>query len=296
MNNGKKGSIVFINYDDLLMKFAKDNDLSEYEILIISHEIVGSLKMKSTSYGISSNIEYESKYENIEFVSSLRPPVSAIEHISLNNKDTFLELYNNHLLSSEPYMDICSILDMAVNQGIQILMVSSAYEDALDIPYYLKEFIKDTFGFICYEFEDLERVKDAYEETDKHLKAKKMKSLPFDIPEEFYGNNFEVIVQNFGDEDAVREQLELEKIVAANMRAKAGHEDDLQSIFFNSITESLEEKVRENLLKRTDEQIKDMCRSSGIRIGSTYTSKETLVDKIIHSMKLNSARVVEYEQ
>lgn len=289
----KTGSLLFINFDDLIMKFAKENDLGEYSILIASHEINGSLKVKSAMSGVSTGIRYESKYDNIEFVSSLRPTPQAMEHAyGSTDKSTFIGLYNSHLLSVEPFTDICSIVDMVVNSHCNVLIVVSVYEDAANVLSYLRDFIEDEFLLRGYLYDELERLSSNYE--NKPLYQKIVASLDFDVPESFDGKDFDCIVSQYGDEEEIKKQLELQKVIAASMAAKPGEENDITAIFFNRFTEDLESKVKEMLLKRDDDSIKDMCRAKEIRI-APKASKEMLVDKLLHAMKLKVARTVEYQ-
>ena len=77
-------ALMFIDIETLVTDYAKDHDLAKWEILIVSREIVGTLALRSSSsYGITTDVEFESKYENIEFVPSLRPTPSMLERVSL---------------------------------------------------------------------------------------------------------------------------------------------------------------------------------------------------------------------
>ena len=288
------GELLFISFEDLVTDFAKDHDLHEWMIIIASHEIMGSLKTKSAIAGISTGIQYESKYDNIEFVSSLRPTPSIMEHAYGNDKDSFIEMYNSHLLGSEPFMDLCCVIDMIVNSDCKVMIVVAGYEYVARIPYFLNEFIMDEFGVRGYLYDELLRLSNNYE--NKSMYEKIVKSVDFDVPDEFTGRNFDVIMQNYTDNvDEVKERLELQKVIAANMTADPGEENDIKSIFFNRFTEDLHDKVKELLMKRTDMEIKDLCRTRHIRIAPNAT-KEFLVNKILHDMKLDVARQVEYEE
>lgn len=287
------GALMFISFDDLVTDFAKDQDLHQWMIIIASHEIAGSLKTRSAISGISTGIQYESKYDNIEFVNSLRPTPSTMEHAYSADKDTFIEMYNSHLLGSEPFMDICCIADMIVNSDCKVMIVMASYECAGKIPYFLKNFIEDEFGITGYLYDDLMRLTKSY--SNKPLYKKVVDSIGFRVPEEFTGRNFDVILEHYCDNvEDVKEHLELQKVLAANMVADPGEENDLTSIFFNRFTEDLQQKLRELLLKRSESEIKDLCRTKKIRIAPNST-KEFLVDKILHSMKLDIVREVEYE-
>jgi len=283
---------MFISFDDLIMKFARYNDLANYFILIASHELNGSIKQKSTIASISTGIDYESKYDNIEFVSSLRPPASAMEYCYAGKRDMFIELYNSHLLSAEPMNDLCAIVDMAINSHCDVLIVNAAYEYAGQIPNYLQMFILDQFDFQSYLFTDLEKLSTTFD--DKAAYKKVVKSLDIDIPEEFDGKDFNIILRNVGNIDKIHERLELQKGIVATMMAEPGTENDFTTMFWNRFTESLEDKVRDLLMKRSENDIKDLCRAKTVRItpGST---KEQLVDKILHELKLTAQRIVEYE-
>ena len=288
------GALLFISFEDLVTDFAKDHDLHEWMIIVASHEIMGSLKTRSAIAGISTGIQYESKYDNIEFVSSLRPTPSAMEHAYGQDKDSFVEMYNSHLLGSEPFMDICCIADMIVNDNCKVMIVVSGYEYVGKIPYFLNQFIMDQFEIRGYMYDTLLRLSNNYE--NKSVYDKILKSIDFPVPDEFTGRNFDVILEHYTDNlEEVKEKLELQKVIAANMTADPGEENDITSIFFNRFTEDLQHKLRELLLKRTDTEIKDLCRTRKIRIAPN-ASKEFLVDKILHDMKLDVVREVEYEE
>jgi hypothetical protein len=286
------GSLMFISFDDLIMEFARYNDLGDYSILIASHEIAGSLKTRSVITGVSTGITYSSKYDNIEFVDSLRPTPSIMEYLYGGNRERFVEHYESHLLSSEPFTDICAIVDMVVNLGVDVLIVMASYEDAAQIPACLRDFIYDQFGLLGYVYGDLSRLVKYYD--DKPTYEKIVKTIEFEVPEEFNGKNVRCIVDNIGDVEAIREKLVLQEQVAATISADPGKENDIVSIFFNRFTEDLEDKVKDLLLQRDLEDIKDICRDKRIRILPGAT-KDSLVEKILHEMRLNSRRVVEYE-
>lgn len=288
----KRGSLMFISFDDLIMKFARYNDLGDYSILIASHELAASLKKKSTVASISTGVDYESKYDNIEFVSSLRPPVGAMEFCYSGNRNTFIEMYNSHLLSAEPMNDLCAIVDMIINNDCDVLIVNAAYEYAGQIPNYLQMFILDQFDLQSYLFTDLEKLSTTFDNKDEYRKV--VRSLDIDIPKEFDGKDFDIILRNYGDINKIRERLELQKGIVATMLADPGTENDITTMFWNKFTENLEDKVRDLLMKRSENDIKDLCRAKTIRI-SPGSTKEQLVDKILHELKLTAQRIVEYE-
>lgn len=288
----KTGSLMFAGLDDLITKFARYNDLANYSILVVSAEIAASLKVRSSLGHVTTGVSYESKYDNIEFVDSLRPVASALEYAyDQRNRDVFLTKYESQLLGAESFMDLCAIVDMVVNEGVDVIIVVSVYEIGGDVHGALRDFILCEFGLQGYKYDELERLityygKEEYEGV--------VKSLGFDIPDEFDGEDIAPIVRNIGDVDKIRERLEMQKNIAATIKSDPGEENDITSVFFNRFTEDLQSKVKELLLKRTDDDIKDMCREKGIRITKTAT-RESLVDKILHEMKLDVKRVKDYD-
>ena len=286
-----KGLLLFITFDDLLMSYAKHHDLADYSILVVSNEISGSLKVRSAMAGVSTGIAYESKYENIEFVPSLKPTPNALEYLYSGNQSTrFAEMYENHLISAEPFIDLCSVVDMVVNSDCKVIVTMASYEFAGKIPWYLREFIEDEFGLHGYVYPDTERL--IKHRDDKKTYEKILATIDFDVPDDFDGIHLEPILQNYGDVEAIKEKLELQKVVAASLNSRV-EDDDLKSVFFNRFTEDLESKVREILMSRTETNIKDVCRTKRIRISPSAT-KESLVEKILHEMRLDCARTVEY--
>lgn len=287
------GSLMFISFDDLLIDFAKDHDLHEWIILVSSHEICGSLTLRASYSGVSTAIQFESKYDNIEFVNSLRPTPTAMEHAYGADNRTFVELYTSQLINSEPYADLCSVVDMIVNDDCNVMIVMAAFEFSAHIPDILRDFIEDEFGVIGYLYSDLKRL-SKYHDTDMYKKI--VSTSSFEVPDSFTGRNFEVIMANkyTDDVDEIRKNLEAQKVIASDMVAKPGEENDLGSIFFNKFTETLEDKVKEILDNKDIEMIKELCRKKKIRIAPNST-KEFLVDKLMHNIRKDAAREVEYQ-
>lgn len=284
--------LVFISFTDLMTDFAKDHDLHEWEILISSSEIFGSLQMRTAISGITGQVKYSSKYDNIEFVDSLRPSPSALESAYGITRNRFVELYQGQLLGSDAMMDLCCIVDMMINEDCSIMIVMSDFESNTSrIPEVLRQFIEDEFGVIGYLYSDLKNLSDNYG-TKNYEAICRTSSL--EIPDTFTGRNFEVITTHIVDDmEEVRKNLEAQKVIAANMSADPGEENDLSNIFFNKFTETLEEKIRENLEKKDLELIKELCRQKKIRI-VPGASKEFLIDKLMFHMKKTSVRDVEY--
>lgn len=284
-------ALVFMSFDDLMIDFAKDHDIHKWFIIIASHEICGSLATRGSVNGVSTAINYESKYDNIEFCNSLRPTPNVMEYACSNDRESFVEMYTSQLINSEPYMDLCALVDMVV-EGYDVIVLFSSYEYAVHIQDVLQEFIADEFGITSFIYDDLKRLSENY---GKDIYKKLVDSLPFEVPDTFTGRNFEVIfdmVEN--DTDEIKENLKTQKIIATSLVSSPGEENDLTSVFFNVFTENLEDKLREVLEAKEEYAIKELCRQKNIRIPPSAT-KSFLVDKILHAIKKNAAREIEYE-
>lgn len=288
-------ALVFISFGDLLTDFAKDHDLYEWEILVSSSEISGSLQMRTDSFGIMGGIHYESKYDNIEFIDSLKPTPSSMESAfggGPSSRKRFEEMYTSQLLSSDAMVDICCIVDMMLEENANILIVISDFECSARTHHVLRDFIEEEFGIIGYIYSDLKNLSDNYA-TSGYEKILNTSSI--DVPDTFTGRNFEVITSNNITDTvgAIKENLEAQKIIAANLAASPGEEESLTSIFFNKFTETLEDKIKERLESKDIDLIKELCRQKKIRITPNAT-KESLIDKLMYSIKKDTARGIEY--
>lgn len=293
LNTEKRGSLLFIDFDTLFQKFARYNDLANYSIIVASHELSGSLKLKSAeTTRVSTGVRYESKYDNIEFVDSIRPSAQVMERMFNGDPKRVADAYSGQLISVEPFSDLCAIVDMIVNAGCDVMILMASYECAGHAHEMLRDFILDNFWLRGYTFSELERLSNYYGE-DAYDKI--VATLDYKIPDEFDGSDFRCILRNYGNREEIVERLETQKLIAADMMKTPGEDDDLKTMFFNRFTEDLEHKVRDVLMERSERAIKDMCRERGIRITSTAT-KDTLVNRIIHEMKIDSHRVVEYQE
>jgi hypothetical protein len=170
----------------------------------------------------------------------------------------------------------------------------AAFEHSAHIPNILRDFIEEEFKIRGYIYSDLKVLSDNYG-SSKYGKI--VESLKFDVPDTFTGRNFDAITKNFvvpnETLESVKENLEAQKIIAANMNARPEDEDNLESIFFNRLTEDIEDKVRAILENKPIEMIKELCRQKKIRI-SPGASKEFLVDKLMRNIVKESTRVIEY--
>ena len=144
------GSLLIMTIDELFMKFGKDKDLKQYQILVVSRDIITNIQKK-----LNNDQTYESKYDNIDFVPSLLPTVAAMEFAYGDNEETFFQAYESNLISDETMIDLVSIVDMVVSDNLDVIIVVSILDMKSKFPYFLRNFIVERFKLNCYIYEEL---------------------------------------------------------------------------------------------------------------------------------------------
>lgn len=234
--------LIYMTVEEFFTEYVKMNDLSKTQIIIISRDVITDIKKKEQY----NNITYSSKYDNVEFVPSLLPTPSSMEYIYGDDKTRFIEAYDSHLLSDESFSDLLCIADMVVNDGIDVILLSSRAEYASRFPYYLKEFTFDKFGLnICLS----EELKEA--DTDEEYEA----------------------CLNLGDIDDIKTLIDYNKKELTEGKVSAEE-------FFNRFMEDAPTKYRKILMTKDVEYLVSLGKDKGLRL-SRRKPKESLVDTIV---------------
>lgn len=241
----KTGVILYLTTEDFFMNYVKKNPLNTTQIIIISRDIISSIKKKEQY----NSILYDSKYDNIDFVPTLLPTPSSLEYAYGDDKSRFREAYEGHLLGDDEFSDILCIADMVVNDGIDVILLSSKAEFASTFPYILKELVQRTIGLnICLGEQLAEAETD--EEYDKLL--------------------------DLGDIE------EIKRLISYNMvQILSGgiDEKDASKIFFNRFMENAPTKYRKILMTKSEEELLKMAREKGLRL-SRKKSKDEIINAI----------------
>lgn len=248
--NEKKAFLMFVSLKELFTDILKRNSEGEMHfklgdcfMLIVSRDIITSVGAKSRDF--TDMNEFQSRYENVEFLTTLLPRAELIEFLGSSGTDQFIESYVTSLQAEYPMADIISICECVANRGMSIFMVFSNSDMQTGYPGILKDYIEEEFGLKGYTVQDL---------ADKS-------------PD---------IIYNIGDIDEIRKNIKshIDQYLIQYDR----------ETFFNSLTDDMEKAYKDTLSKHTEEELRALAKERSIFISRRYT-KEQIIDKIIDDIK-----------
>lgn len=242
-NKRTHGICLYMTVEEFFTEYVKNNDLEMTQILIISRDVIADIKTKEKYNYIS----YSSKYDNIDFVPELLPTPSSLEYAYGDDKTRFIESYDGHLRDDDPFTSIICIADMVVNDGIDVILLSSKAEFASRFPYLLKDFVFEILGLKIRLSEELIEV-DSEEEYEK-------------------------LISDIGDIDDIKTLIEVNK--KELIEDKSSPEN-----FFNHFMEDAPMKYRKILMTKEVEQLINLGKEKGLRL-SRRKPKEELVDILV---------------
>lgn len=246
MKNVSHGMILYMTIEEFFTEYVKSNDLERTQIIIVSRDVTADIKNRERY----NNIVYSSKYDNIDFVPSLIPTPESMEFAYSDDKTRFIEAYEGHLLSDDVFTDIICIVDMVVNDGINIILLSSRAEFKSQFPYFLKDFIYERFGLKICLSEQL-----AESETEEE---------------------YTKLIQDIGDVEEIKLLLEQSKIDLTDDASSAEE-------FFNRFMEDAPVKYRRVLMTKDKEALLEFSKEKGLHISRRKT-KEEIVDMIVNEV------------
>lgn len=242
-NKRTHGICLYMTVEEFFTEYVKNNDLDMTQILVISRDVTADIKTKEKYNYIS----YSSKYDNIDFVPELLPTPTSLEYAYGDDKTRFIEAYDGHLRGDDPFTSIICIADMVVNDGIDIILLSSKAEFASRFPYLLKDFVFETLGL---------KIRLSEELTDA------------DSEEEY-----RQLISDIGDIDDIKTLIDVNK--RELMEDKSSPEN-----FFNHFMEDAPMKYRKILMTKEVEQLISLGKEKGLRL-SRRKPKEELVDVLV---------------
>lgn len=237
------GMCLYMTVEEFFTEYVKNNDLEMTQILIVSRDVVADIKTKENYNYIS----YSSKYDNIDFVPELLPSPASLEFAYGDNKERFIEAYDGRLRDQETFTSLICIADMVVNDGIDVILLSSKAEFASGFPYILKDFMFENLGLKIRLSEELTEA-DSEEEQQE-------------------------LISDIGDIEDIQTLLDIAK-------RELMDEEDSPENFFNHFMEDAPTKYRKILLSKDVEQIIKLGKEKGLRM-SRRRPKEDLVDMIV---------------
>ncbi|WP_304411346.1 hypothetical protein [Bacteroides acidifaciens] len=229
-------------FGDILKRNAEGETnfkLGDCYILVVSRDITTSIGMKSRDY---TNVnEWQSRYENVEFITSLIPAAVDMEYLCTTGMDTFLDNYVKMLQARVQMSDIISICDCVVNRSIPIFIIVSSSDLTQQYPLILRDYIQDEFGLRGSMMEDIE------------------------------SNGIETIY-DIGNVE------EIKKSIAEHIDVYRKQYDT--DYFFNTLTDDMQKAYREMLGQHTEAELRELAKERHLFISRRY-SKEDIIEKIV---------------
>lgn len=246
-----KGFLLFVSLQEFFSDILKKNTdgeldfkLGECFILICSRDVTTDVVRQRGYGGSFSKNDFQSKYNNVEFITTLLPSVDQMEYATSTGIDTFVEQYTGKLYGEDQMRDIISICDVVANRDTPVFVLSTGLEFRSSYPYILKDFIKDEFGLIGYTMDDLE-------------------GKPIDT------------IYDIGDKDKIAESIK--EHIDSVLRQYD------KEYFFNTLMDDMEKACRDIMNSKSEEELRTIAKSKSIFI-SRRDTKERIVEKIIEDI------------
>ena len=243
----QKGCLLMVTIEELITYLAKDHPLKDFEILVVSKDIITENRANRTTseYG---NIVEESKYDNIDFLPNLNPNTNVLgilysDGFSGRNGEVFeqfSEAYEQQLSDDGIFVDLICIVGMVVNDHIPTIVLCAPLDKKVGFPGVLMSYIQDMFGIKTYEIDDV---------IDP-----------------------DVDVTDIGDREAVK--------AAVDEYRKQYSEVNEADGFFNHLIDSVRGKYKELLQKKSQAQLIEIAMNVGAVLRRKDT-KEQMIDRII---------------
>lgn len=160
----KKGSLYYMTVNEFFSEFMKSKlmkDPSNFEVIVISKDIIAD--QRYTKY---NNTMYESRYDNINFALDLFPNMQVLEYLYGASLDDFALRYKTQLSYNDQMKTLCSIVDLVVNDGIDVIMVCSNIEMKMNYMDILADYMYDSFGIIANNYKESKGSTDEFDYGD----------------------------------------------------------------------------------------------------------------------------------
>lgn len=127
----------------------KEEPFDNYEILIVSKDIVADQKIMSDD-GVSS---YQSRYENIDFDTTLMPTPKVYEFYAGSTPSSYVEAFQDQLMMDNRLTSLCCIVDLVVNDNRNVVLLCSKAEYRMEYLHILLDFLSEQFKIKGYDIE-----------------------------------------------------------------------------------------------------------------------------------------------
>lgn len=137
------GSLLFISIGDFFSKYLKqfpDIDISKYEIIVVSKDIIADQRIKN-----GSTFTYESRYKNIGFALELFPNPQVLEFYHGSTFLNYREQFLSQLSSTKAATALCCIADLVVNDDLNVVLLCSGSEYLMEFMNIIQEKLYEMF-------------------------------------------------------------------------------------------------------------------------------------------------------
>lgn len=237
-------SLTYMKIDQFIGKVVKDKNMDSAHVVVLSSSIVGSVQKK----GPGNTDVIESKYKNIHFAENLYPEPRVQNYADrYSEREMFREAYIEQITRDDNFGDVCAIVDLVVEKGKDVILVTGPFEYSMGFLEILSIFIKDEFGLESASFDQLERGDMSPREIDTANQ----------------------------DMDKIKENLNSFVVEALQLQTK----EDM----YNRFCDDLETKYKEILMRKTIEQLHYIADDKGYKINPRLEKKE-YVDELFDRM------------
>ena len=138
-----KSCILLLSIKELIGVIAKDYPLRDFQIIVSDNDIITENSVKNN---YRRDIKYESNYDNIEFLPSIIPQATVLNHIwdtEGDGRSRFEEAYVAQLQGDQAASDITCIIDMTLHRKVPIIILYAPLSIRQHIPDVLKQYLMD---------------------------------------------------------------------------------------------------------------------------------------------------------
>lgn len=234
VDKGGEGWFLHLTINEFMEFFVKDQtkDLRNYYILVVSREIFANDKCNTGR----NQIQYISRYDNIDFVPSVIPKAAAMEYLGADETDRFSSIYEKQLMSDDVMNDLLCIADMVVNDGLKVIILHHGFDQKMGWIQILVDVFEDIFNITCYGAVDI-----LDPDTDTN---------------------------NYGDKEEITKAINQYKSYLVD----TGKAED----FFNTFTDSLEGTYREILSRRSTHELIEFATKKGFWVNRRAPKEEII--------------------
>ena len=241
LKENKTGTILIVPVGLFFSEYLKERKgkLEDYEIIIVSKDIVSDIRRR-----VSDIDQYESRYKYVDFAVNLYPNNGVLEYLWGSTKEQFATMYAAQLGKTDQMRDLCSIVDLVVNEGKNAIILCSNAEYKTEFFEYMKDFVYSSFGLQMTSYDEYIENHDA--------------------------------VKDIGDIGKIRELLKFQLVNNDII-------DETIDVFVNRYAEDLIGEYKNILMSKTTNQLIEIGKKYDVYVNK-LRPKEYNVENILQAM------------